>query len=539
MRVRDLSDEEDLTRRIVVESGRARLDEKGVRFLRLVSPLFFFFFGTVLSLFLFSGRVVGEEMTPRELDKALKNSATAEERLEILGRIESVTDRKMVETMLATLEQTEWRIEIAWKRLGELEQLLGPLRKDLLSDEEWEEKDRLQSERVLAGKVLGIESTIAERIVQILGTTDSEKAIDALKRRGLRIRSELVRVRVIETLAAIGREDCVDTMLDGLRDKAIVVRVRTADLLGDLRIEKAVGELVRIAYKDKAWQARSASIQALAKIGDRNAIEPLIRLVGNTEGKVLDDVLAALEEMTGKNFGDNHLAWRDWYKQNVDPEAGTLLDIVRPLPPQVTRGRVTYQGVATHSLRVLFIFDISDSMNDPAADEDFKRDSTPDRKAGRRSKLDVAREDLIAAIQALDAKSRFSVILYNHEVKPWKRKMMTASNSNKNQALNFVLNSPATGGTNVFDSLELAFNLAGIGARDKNYKSSVDTIFLLSDGAPSAGRITDSNEILEEVDRMNRLRKIRIHTIGLGALNDGAFLRALAKRNGGKYIEKR
>ena len=80
-------------------------------------------------------------------------------------------------------------------------------------------------------------------------------------------------------------------------------------------------------------------------------------------------------------------------------------------------------------------------------------------------------------------------------------------------------------------ALDFAFEMAGPGAAEKNYKSGVDTMFFLSDGAPSD---RNSDEILEEVRMRNRLRKIRIHVIAI--LNYSTpFLRKLAEQNGGVY----
>ena len=59
----------------------------------------------------------------------------------------------------------------------------------------------------------------------------------------------------------------------------------------------------------------------------------------------------------------------------------------------------------------------------------------------------------------------------------------------------------------------------------------MDTIFFLSDGAPSDRSTT---EILDDVKRRNKLRKIKIHTIAI--LNFHVkFLRLLAEQNGGIY----
>jgi hypothetical protein len=77
-------------------------------------------------------------------------------------------------------------------------------------------------------------------------------------------------------------------------------------------------------------------------------------------------------------------------------------------------------------------------------------------------------------------------------------------------------------GTNVFDSLEFAL-------KDRR----ADTIYLLSDGEPSAGRITDIEGISKEIKAQNRVRGVTIHCIAFGA--DSELLKRLAKENGGEF----
>jgi len=64
----------------------------------------------------------------------------------------------------------------------------------------------------------------------------------------------------------------------------------------------------------------------------------------------------------------------------------------------------------------------------------------------------------------------------------------------------------------------------------------VDTIFLLADGLPGGGKITDPGRIRAEIARINTTRKIRIHGISIG--RPSALLRDLAADTGGQYREE-
>jgi hypothetical protein len=97
----------------------------------------------------------------------------------------------------------------------------------------------------------------------------------------------------------------------------------------------------------------------------------------------------------------------------------------------------------------------------------------------------------------------------------------------------------AASSTNIYDAMDAAFKVAGMGARDKEYEPAADTIFLLSDGSPTKpdGSFDDWEKIIRAVDEWNRLKRIKIHTIGVGGHNV-AFMSELARRNGGKYVAR-
>jgi hypothetical protein len=87
--------------------------------------------------------------------------------------------------------------------------------------------------------------------------------------------------------------------------------------------------------------------------------------------------------------------------------------------------------------------------------------------------------------------------------------------------------------------LAAAFRLAGLGARDKNYELGADTIFLLSDGSPTTpdGQLDDWEKIIRAVREWNKLKRVVIHTIGIGGHNV-AFMSTLASENGGTYVAR-
>jgi hypothetical protein len=74
----------------------------------------------------------------------------------------------------------------------------------------------------------------------------------------------------------------------------------------------------------------------------------------------------------------------------------------------------------------------------------------------------------------------------------------------------------------VYDTLEFAL-------QDRE----VDTIFILSDGYPSAGRYVDTDSILREIKVLNRSRGVSINGIAFG--EQSHLLERLAAENNGEY----
>jgi len=70
----------------------------------------------------------------------------------------------------------------------------------------------------------------------------------------------------------------------------------------------------------------------------------------------------------------------------------------------------------------------------------------------------------------------------------------------------------------------------------RDLKGKVDTIFFLSDGSPTVGKVIDQDEIRAEVKKANSVRKIVIHTIAIGDFRKN-FMKSLAKENGGVYVD--
>lgn len=322
-----------------------------------------------------------------------------------------------------------------------------------------------------------------------------------------------------------------------------LVRAVLCDYLGARAVhDPQAAPLLLPALDDEHGSVLAAAIRGLARTRTPTTIDALMRMLARDDltGRVRGDAMRALRGLTGERFASAE-EWRSWWETARDGFAVPEEDEVErradadAAPEQhrtITRleapghaGGSIYGGI--ESSAVLFVVDFSYSMHVKVVAADG---SNPTR-------LDYVKESLAAAIeQQLDDDDTFNIIAFSTEVRPWKRKLIKANVAGKRDAARWIRSLRPDGETNISDALELAFQ-----------HPEVDTIYFLTDGMPTHGKTTITDEILGQVRRWNAGRNVRVNTIAFLA-GDGAafnvleakdmsesFLRALAEQNGGTF----
>jgi hypothetical protein len=339
------------------------------------------------------------------------------------------------------------------------------------------------------------------------------------------------RVRYVDALAGV-EGPAFDARLRVLSiAEAEDARVRVAAV--DARLARGgdglhadVGRLLATS----AEPVRAATIDALRRLHRVEGIEPLIAFLGREDiGRQREDAHRALRSLTGQEHGPYAQPWTDWWtgakeKFALPAKPADATDLARP------KEGVTYHGITTFSDKLLFVLDVSKSM-DEAVDPSAKGPRAEEPK------IDVARRELVGALGMLDAKKAFNLLFFGHDVIPYKPGMLAATPVETQRAKAFVTELKPSGGTNIHDALEASFRMAGFSADQRNYPSLVDTIYFLTDGKPTAGKVQDPERILETVREWNRTARITIHCIGMGD-HDPGFLQRLATESGGQYVKR-
>jgi len=286
------------------------------------------------------------------------------------------------------------------------------------------------------------------------------------------------------------------------------VRTVGLSLLIDLECDEAITYAQR-SLGAKSWELRTAAIRYLTKFRDVSSIPLLIGRFGKEDGRLHAEVGNALFVHTGTRCWKRG-EWDAWWRKKrsgfVLPHEDTVKSGMGGIAGQTS----AYHGIPLVSKRVAFLIDISGSMGARIG-------------SGRKhTRLDLAKDELTKALGNMPADHRVNLIPYSSGVRPLWKELQLADKVAREQILKQIKKLRPTGGTNIYGALEVAF-------RDRN----VDTIYLLTDGEPSAGAIVNPNDIADEIYRWNHLRQIVIHCIGLGI--DSALLKDLAEGSGGVY----
>ena len=176
-----------------------------------------------------------------------------------------------------------------------------------------------------------------------------------------------------------------------------------------------------------------------------------------------------------------------------------------------------------------------------------------------RTRIEVAKKEIINTLYVLRPIVHFNVIWYESTPTPWRQELVPATWINKLDAIQTADKIAASGGTNIWDAVELGFKMLEAAQtksavnpvtldRKANYATStngVDTMFLMTDGKPNTGRINTTDDILAELKKVNRLRKVTVHTICVGDVPPGGatldsvdpvFLKKIADQSSGEFV---
>jgi hypothetical protein len=347
--------------------------------------------------------------------------------------------------------------------------------------------------------------------------------------------------RVISELAG---EKSVAALIGILeKTKSIDFRQQVLILEGfSLRADDATLRAITSALKSPISHVQVAAAHAARARKSRVPVPALIDLL-EEHWKLRDraylEAHSALIVLTGQSF-ESIEDWRKFWegaKDTLDPanlgkEEGTTQVTVK-----TTEDSIEFFGSEIFSRNLVFVIDVSGSM----AMFDDGNPSEP--------RLKRAMEQLTKALEKVPDGALFNVIAYSNSVKPWQRQMQPSTKSTRAAAIKFVSAFKPLEATHTDEALEKAFE-----------DLRVDTIVLLSDGAPVKREQPRSEALIEKITKwfrdINSGRRVRIDTFGFERIGEWPdnlkgrmpppptpqelklfveFLQTLAKESGGVY----
>lgn len=307
-----------------------------------------------------------------------------------------------------------------------------------------------------------------------------------------------------------------------LRDRDARVRLSALDAAVAMGGAGGAEAVVR-ALGDASWSVRLEAADLAPRTLDRRVLPALVQALKDERKRVAETAGRALVKMTRIPFDPDPAVWGAWLEgdgRSFDPAGAPPDDAPPPRPPPpVPAGTRTVEGARFLDLpivsrHVAFVLDGSGSM----------KELRPD---GRTRWAEVVAE-LDQALGRLSG-AAVNVAVFSDEVAAALPRSQPLDAPRREALLRFVRGRAPGGKTALYDGV--AWGLAD---------PEVDTLVVLSDGAPSAGTYFTKSDLLAEVRRANRWRRARIDVIAVGA--DGVAqrwrdaLQRLAQDSGGACL---
>jgi len=130
----------------------------------------------------------------------------------------------------------------------------------------------------------------------------------------------LLRREQVRVIAGCASPAAAETLTSALADSEPDIREVACDAWAKHGGPLAIPKLADTMKHDADLNVRLAAVRALAKIGGSDAITAVAPALEDEKPAMQYRAVQALREMTGKDFGDNANAWREYIRGGSPPE---------------------------------------------------------------------------------------------------------------------------------------------------------------------------------------------------------------------------
>lgn len=284
----------------------------------------------------------------------------------------------------------------------------------------------------------------------------------------------------------------------------------------------ASAQAVVRALKDVSWSVRLVAAQSAGQVRDRSVLEALVPALQDVRTRVVEAAGRSLVRLTGIPFDPSAAVWGAWLSgdgASFDP--AQVEAAARPPRPELPPGTRTVSGprfldLPLASRHLAFVLDGSGSM----------AETLP----GGGTRWGEVGAELTRALAALTG-ATVNLCVFADDVAAAFPRAGVLGAQRREALLAFVRGRAPRGHTALYDGI--AWALAD---------PEIDSVVVLSDGAPSAGTWFTKTDLLAEVRRANRWRRARIDVIAVGADQVARrwrdALETIAQESGGTCIKR-
>lgn len=336
------------------------------------------------------------------------------------------------------------------------------------------------------------------------------KPIQALEKLLAKEKHAGVRAALVAAVSAHYHPQKPCPSLAGTKDAAPEVRCAALErALGWAKLDDREA-LAKEVCADAAHAVRAQAIDILASCGTKSACLALVeRMEKESSLRLRWRIVFALQRLSGSDLDLKPAIWRQWAEGLTDAWRPAT-DGAAPKRERKEQGTTVVMGLPVLSERVAILVDFSGS--------------TWEKRADGKTRKQVLDGELASALEQLTPQTKFNLIPYTNAPIPWEKALVPASKENVARALEFFGKCNASGKGNVWDAFELAFA-----------DPEVDTILVLTDGAPTGGHRWHLELMKELFAEKNRFRKLALDAVLVDA---SRFLQerwtALCESNGGQ-----
>lgn len=250
----------------------------------------------------------------------------------------------------------------------------------------------------------------------------------------------------------------------------------------------AARKLFALGSSHEGRAVRAQTVEVLALHPDADRLRTLVGMYAAEENaRLYWTIDGHLERLSGLAGGGKPDFWQGWVAK-LGPEWKPVTGDARRHAPAGDTEAPKLAGMPILSGAIAILVDFSGST--------WRK--RPDGTTVKQ-RLDA---ELEKALKALPPSARFNVIPYANAPIPWEKKLNTATPANVARALKFFVGCKESGKGNLWDAVTLALE-----------DPDVDTILVLTDGAPTGGRRWNLDLMRARFLEKNRFRHVVLDAV--------------------------